>query len=198
MNILLALITAFVTTQISYEDAMYDMVMEQAINHCRNADPELVDRYLIRDLIMIEKSHEVPNALKGMILASACYESGYNPKAKGDRKFSKNKKTPKAIGLFQMWPWWENEKYGYGIERTDARASADAYIRHIKKQIPAVKKNCKFKTDKRIWIAAWVHAIRKPKDGGRCHERPKHLRILRKWHKNIKNSYKYPGFTWEQ
>ena len=189
------LLTVIGVAQTSYQDAMYDMLTDQAINNCRNADPDSVDEYLIRDLIMIEKNHNVPDSLKGMLLASACYESGYNPKAKGDRKFSKNKKDPKAIGLFQMWPWWEDEKYGYGIDRKDPRASADAYIRHIKKQIFPVKKTCKYKSKKRIWIAAWVHAIRKPKEGGRCNERPKHLRTLKKWHRNIKNAYKYPGFT---
>ena len=49
-----------------------------------------------------------------------------------------------------------------------------------------VKKECRFRSEEKIWVAAWVRAIRKPKPGGRCYERPYHLRVLRRWQKNIK------------
>ncbi len=167
------------------ETQMYDLVLEQAVNNCKNKNAKDVDIDLLTKLISVEKEYNLPDDLKGMLLSAACYESGYNPEAKGDHKFSKNKKTPKAIGLFQMWPWWENKKYGYGIDRTCPEQSADAYMRHIHKQIKKVKKRCFFKTEERIWISAWVHAIRKPKKKGRCYEKPLHLALLKRWHKNI-------------
>ena len=115
-----------------------------------------------------------------MLLASACYESGFNPYARGDHKFSKRNK-PKAIGLFQMWKWWER---AYNIDRTNPVDAATAYMKHIKKQYD--KSNCKFRSEERKWIAAWVTAIRSAKKGGRCYEKPKHLKLLRKWHRKIK------------
>jgi hypothetical protein len=61
---------------------------------------------------------------------------------------------------------------------------------HIKRQIPKVKKRCKYRTRLKTWVAAWVHAIRKPKPEGRCYEKPKHYRLLRKWHREIYNKRK--------
>ena len=165
---------------------LYTDIHEQAVNNCRNIKPEKVDRRLLWELIEIEASWDPPDELKGMLLAAACYESGYNPKAKGDRKFSKDKKTPKAHGLFQMWPWWESSRWGYSIKRTDPYQAAAAFMQHIYKMRTKAKKVCRFKSEEKIWIAAWVHAIRKPKPGGRCQERPLHLSVLRRWQKNIK------------
>ena len=165
---------------------LYTDIYEQAINDCRNTRPETIDRQLLWDLIKIESSWDPPDELKGMILAAACYESGYNPHARGDRKFSKDKKTPKALGLFQMWPWWESSRWGYSIKRTDPYQSANAFMSHIQKMLKKVKRTCRFKTQEKLWIAAWVHSIRKPKPSGRCYERPLHLRVLRRWQKNIK------------
>jgi len=171
--------------QILSEPNMYDLVLDQAIHNCKNKNSADVDIEILKTLISVEKEYQLPDKMKGLLLSSACYESGYNPDALGDRKFSKNKKKPKAVGLFQMWPWWENKKYGYGIDRTSPEASARAYISHIYKQVDKVKKRCFFKTQERIWISAWVHAIRKPKKEGRCYEKPLHLTVLKRWHRNI-------------
>ena len=162
----------------------YQEIREMAINNCKNKRPHKVDVELIDLLIEIEKNFNPPANLRGMLLSAACLESGYNPKAKGDHKFSKNKKTPRAIGLLQQWRWYE--KY-YGTVRTDASSSANTWMQHITRQIPKVKKRCKFKTAKRVWIAAWVHGIRAPKAGGRCYEKPNHYKLLKKWHRKIRN-----------
>lgn len=163
-------------------------ILYEAQNNCRSAIAKNVDMKLLKQILAIEKQYNVPDSLRGMILASACQESGYNPKAKGDRKFSKDKKTPKAIGLFQMWPWWKSKKWGYGIDRTDPNTSAHAYLDHITKQLPKVRRKCKIskRRVKTNWVVAWVTGIRGYKKEGRCNERPKHLRTLRKWHRNIK------------
>lgn len=175
------------------EDLKY-LMMEQALFSCPNvSDYSKVDESILETIWQAEERYDVPYNLKGMALAAACYESGFNTRAKGDHKFSAFNK-PKAIGLFQMWPWWTNKKYGYGVERSNPRQAAEAWMAHISKMIPKVKKSCKFKSKERIWIAAWVRAIRKPKKiGTRCNERPKHLRLLKAWHRNIARDCKIPG-----
>lgn len=163
----------------------YQQIVHQAHTNCKNRKPEKVDVSLLWKLVEVEKHHKVPKGLQGMLLAAACSESGYNPNALGDRKFSKKRK-PKAVGILQLWPWWERGKYGYKVNRRDPIASAHAWLTHITRQIPKVKRKCKFRAKKKVWIAAWVTAIRAPKAGGRCYEKPKHLRVLKKWKRAIK------------
>ena len=139
---------------------------------------------LLRRLVDVEKVYKVPKPMQGMILAAACAESGYNPKAKGDRKFSRSKKKPMAIGLLQLWPIYE--KMYPGLDRTDPIAAAHAWMKHIVRQIPKVRRKCKYRTTSKIWVAAWVTGIRYYKPTGRCKEKPKHLRILKKWQRAIK------------
>ncbi len=176
----------YVKPVIRYDQASitYDELLDQAVVNCKNAKPENIDYDLLDKLVEIEKKYSPPPELRGMILAAACQESGFNPKARGDHKFSKSGKKPLAHGLFQMWPWWENPK-GYAVDRDDPIQSAEAWIKHITKQIKHIKRTCNYKTQKRIWIAAWVRAIRAPKEGGRCLEVPRHYRLLKRWHKNI-------------
>jgi hypothetical protein len=138
---------------------------------------------MIDMLIEIEQSFNPPSEMRGMLLSAACSESGYNPNAKGDRKFSKNKRTPMAIGILQLWPIYE--KMFPGLDRTNPKQAAVAWMKHIVKKIPKVKRQCKYKKPEKVWLAAWVTGIRYKKPGGRCKERPLHYRILKKWHKNI-------------
>jgi hypothetical protein len=56
-------------------------------------------------------------------------------------------------------------------------------MKHIARMIPKVKKQCRYKTPEKIWLAAWVTGIRYKKKGGRCREKPKHLRYLKKMHR---------------
>lgn len=161
---------------ISYEELRY-----YALYDCHNNKNP--DDALVGALIEIEKTFNPPPEMRGMLLAAACMESGFNPSAKGDRSFSKDKKTPMAIGLLQQWSFYE--KF-YGINRTDPFGAATSWMRHIVRQIPKVKKLCKYKTKKRIWLAAWVTGIRSKKVGGRCNETPKHYKLLKRWHNSIK------------
>ena len=167
------------TSQISDNEILYE-----AKYNCRSAKPERVNEPLLKSLLKIEKDYGVPGSLRGLLLAAACQESGYNPNAKGDHKFSKKRK-PKAIGLFQMWRWWEKS---YNIDRRDPISAAHAYLTHITRQLPKVRRKCKIsrRHTKRNWIVAWVTGIRGYKKEGRCNQRPKHLRTLKKWHRSIK------------
>ena len=54
------------------------------------------------------------------------------------RKFSKSKKKPMAIGILQLWPIYE--KMYPGLDRTNPQQSAEAWMNHIVKKIPKVKR----------------------------------------------------------
>ena len=159
----------------------YDELRFYALHECKNnfnPSPQLIDT-----LIAIEKEYNPPPEMRGMLLAAACKESGYNTFAKGDHKFSKSKKKAMAIGMMQLWPIWE--RMYPGLDRQNAEQSAHAWMTHIVSKIPKVKRQCKYRTDAKIWLAAWVTGIRYKKAGGRCNERPTHYRLLKKWHRGI-------------
>jgi hypothetical protein len=166
---------------------VYDLLYDEALYNCPNAGSENIDLNILDILVKVEKEYDIPCSLRGMLLAAACYESGYNPEALGDRSFSKRNK-PLAVGILQLWPWWTKAKYGYNVDRRNPEQSARAWMSHIASRLPKVKKSCRFKDKERLWVAAWVHAIRKPKKGGRCYEKPNHLKLLKKWHKSIKKN----------
>ncbi len=165
------------------ESPTYEEVLYQAIHNCYDVNPEKVDIQLLERLIEVEKEFNVPPRFRGMILAAACQESRYSPLAKGDRKFSKSKKKPMAIGILQLWPFYERR---YEIDRKNPLQSARAWMQHIAKQLPKVKKQCRHRSEYKLWVAAWVTGVRYKKPEGRCNEVPKHLRVLKRWHKNIK------------
>jgi|TARA_R110000823_G_scaffold311014_1_gene436239 hypothetical protein len=160
----------------------YEELHDEALFNCPFSKPSAEREAIINTLINVEKKFNLPPSLRGMLLSAACHESGFNPDARGDHKFSKNKKAM-AIGLFQMWPWWEKH---YKIDRADPIQAASAYLSHVKSKLNKVKNMCRLRTPERTWVVAWVTAIRAPKDGGRCKEKPKFYRILKRWHTSIK------------
>jgi hypothetical protein len=179
--------TQFIKPTLNMPEApiAYYELAEVAIENCKNASPMHIDEDLIWTLVEIEKKYNLPPSLRGMLLAAACHESGFNPNAEGDRKFSKHGR-PMAIGLFQMWKWWEKK---YKIDRRDPSESAEAYMKHVNKQLKKVKKMCRYRTpgqQKGLWLSSWATAIRAPKSGGRCGERPKFYKVLKRWHKQIR------------
>ena len=180
-----AIAVMLLTTPVDYEPTYESLIFEAKYN-CKTANPEKVDDKILEDLVEIEKKYGVPSSLKGMILAASCMESGHNPKAKGDYRIVKNKKLPMAIGILQQWPWYEKT---YNIDRTNHIQAADAWMKHIHKKVHMVRRTCGFKNERKRWIAGWVTAIRYPKPGGRCFEKPRHLRVLKKWHRKIKESH---------
>ena len=118
-------------------------------------------------LMKIEEEMGVPSEMRGMTLAAACVESTFNSKAEGDHKFSKDKKTPVAIGILQLWPNYEKE---YKIDRRDVESSARAWLKRIKGQVKPAERMCKTKSVTESWRVAWVTGVRAPKHGGRCKE----------------------------
>ena len=167
------------------KEMTYEELHDEALFDCPFASPDGKKQKIIEVLIEVEKSHNLPSSLRGMLLAAACHESGYNPEAKGDHKFSKKRK-PMAIGLFQMWPWWEGAPYK--VDRRNPRQSADVYLIHVKSKLERVKYFCRHRSVERMWLTAWATAIRAPKASGRCGEIPKFYYILKRWHKSIKDS----------
>ena len=131
-----------------------------------------------RQMLEVEKLMGVPKQFHGMSLAAACLESGFNPKAKGDKRGKKYK----AIGVLQLWPFYIK---AYGTKRTDPVSSTKSWLKHIMRMLPKVKKQCRFRSTKRLWIAAWVTGIRYKKPGGRCNEKPLHYKQLKKIRKAI-------------
>lgn len=164
----------------------YDELTYYALYECKNNREPSLD--IISRLIRIEKSFNPPPEMRGMILAAACMESGFNPNAKGDRKFSRDKKTPMAVGILQQWKIYE--KIFPGMDRTNIESAATTWMQHIINRIPKVRRQCKYKADKKIWLAAWVTGVRYKKKGGRCRERPTHYRLLRRWHSDIRRDRK--------
>ena len=114
--------------KITVQTITYDEIHDQAVFNCPFAKPSTEKQKIIEQLIEVEKKHNLPLELRGMLLAAACHESGFNNQADGDHKFSKSKKAM-ALGLFQMWPWWEKH---YKIDRTDPEQSASAYLSPVK------------------------------------------------------------------
>ncbi len=134
---------------------------------------------IARKMLAVEKSMGVPKEFHGMSLAAACLESAFNPFAKGDKRGKKFK----AIGILQLWPWYEK---AYGAIRTDVVSSTASWLKHIMIMIPKVKKQCRYRSTEKIWVAAWVTGVRYRKPGGRCKERPLHYKQLKKVRKAMK------------
>ena len=128
-------------------------------------------------LLRTEREMEIPASMRGMTLAAACIESGFNNEAEGDHSFSKDGHSPMAIGILQLWPCYEKT---YNADRLDTNSSARAWLKNIKKQIKNVKKVCGVTDEVEIWKASWVHGVRAPKKGGRCNEVVKHWQLFRK------------------
>ena len=185
----------FATPSYSHSaEISYNEIFHQGVYHCKNrsrASMKQTHIDMIRLMIKVEQGFNVPKQLRGMLVAAACSESGYNPSARGDfrmrKRRGKMRRIPMAIGILQQWPWYESF---YKINRRDPTEAAFSWMSHIKRQIPKVKKRCKPRNKKKLWIAAWVHGIRAPKQGGRCKEAPLHLKILKRWHKNIRRDHR--------
>ena len=134
-TIFILISSAFTPTQCGVDALDYENIVNIAATECKYAKSDNIDDDLLWSLVEIEKKYNVPYELRGMILAAACMESGYNPNAKGDRKFSKSKKRPMAIGILQQWPIYEKM---YNTVRTDPVSAADTWMKHIVKMLPKV------------------------------------------------------------
>ena len=155
------------TTHISQYD---QELISLAKNTCENARKDLVDEVFLSRLLEIEKTLGVPFEYRGMVLAAACNESGYNRLAVGD--------GGKAVGILQMWPWWKSR---FGVDRRDPYAAANAWVSQILRTVPKAVKRC---GKRRGFLAAWSWVAAGPK-GWRCRA-PRHYTRLRHWYRDIK------------
>jgi hypothetical protein len=138
-------------------DPFEEAILDRALLCNRMRTP--VDRAFLRKLLTLEERFAVPRTLRGMLLAAACHESGFDASNEGDHKFSHDGR-PKAIGLLQMWPWWEDH---YKIDRRDPKQAAIAWLTHITEQLNKTRAACGYrKGSERLWVAAWVRAVRAP------------------------------------
>ena len=144
-----------------------DELVDAAPKYCKNAAKKVVDRQLLSKLLEIEAQNGVPGRLRGMTLAAACHESGFSRDAVGD--------NGKAIGWFQLHPWWER----YGVDRRDPISSANAWVARIAANVKRAKK----KKCSDPWVSAWAYVASGPK-GWRCRA-PRHWTLLKKWKRKI-------------
>ena len=94
------------SSDLSYD---YNDLINEAYN-CRNAKEKTLQTGIVEKLVEIEdfyfQAYDIPEDLRGMLLAAACVESGYDARAKGDWKITfKTKKHPRAKGILQFWHW---------------------------------------------------------------------------------------------
>ena len=153
------------------EEVFEEVLLYTALTQCKNANPSKTDPQLLRDLLQIEKNAGVPAKYRGMVLAAACNESGYRANGrKGDRG--------KAVGILQMWPWWEKR---FKVKRTDPYSSAQAWVHQIMRTVPKARKKC---GKRRAFVSAWAWVASGPKKW-KCRS-PRHYTRLRRWHRLIK------------
>ena len=182
--IVLSIITA---NNLSYD---YSDLINEAYE-CRNAKQKVLDTGIVEKLVEIEdlyfQAYRIPEDLRGMLLAAACVESGYDARAKGDWKITfKTKKHPRAKGILQFWHWAEKE---YGLNRLDPIQSAHVWMIHVANT--RHKDRCRGYrlTNKQKWLGAWAQAVRgrlTKENRYRCFQRTKHWKKLKKWKRNIK------------
>ena len=160
------------TTPTAWESALLDQAAT-----CAEVTPET--RTMLLKMLRIEADAEIPAHARGITVAIACIEAKYNPKAEGDHKFSKDGKTPMAVGLFQMWPFWKQFK----VDRRDPYAATKVWLNFVKARMAYVERTCKPKTDEQKWSAAIAYSMMGP--GKRCGQTTNHHRLLKKWQQHI-------------
>jgi hypothetical protein len=173
----------------------YEEIKEIAMNSCPYKKYEKINENIIDDLIKIEdyffKTYGFPEELRGMVLAAACNESGYNPLAKGDwRKTKRGKRVARAHGILQLWPWWIKR---YKVNRFNHIESAKAWLSHIVRQRKKIEK--KRQCGKRIsnvrkWVVAWVQVTRgrlTKENNYRCGQAPSHYKRLKRWRRTLRS-----------
>jgi len=167
--------------------------VEYSAAHCHAVRKNrVVDKGMLLQFLEIEREVGIPKRFRGMSVAKACTESGYNPRARGDC-YGKNGKCL-AVGIIQLHPC-------YDVKRTDPIASMRFYLEKIKRDASSKKlrRHCpgvKTKADR--WQTAWVRVNRGPnirtagmlvrKNGKpirRCSGVPHGLRKLRYWNRSI-------------
>lgn len=152
-------------------------LLDQAAT-CAEVTPKT--RTMLLKMLRIEADQGLPEHVRGITVAIACVEAKYNPKAEGDHKFSKDGKSPMAIGLFQMWPFWKSV---YKVDRRDPYAATKVWLSFVKDRLAYVERTCKPKSEEQKWASAVAYSMMGP--GKRCRQKSSHHRLLDKWHSSM-------------
>jgi len=157
-----------------------DLLANKAVALCRRVRKKKIKMatHNAHRLLRVERQIGIPDLMYGMTLAAACLESAFNERAEGDHKFSKKRK-PLAIGILQLWSWVKQ----YKVNRMNLESSSMFWLNHIVRQRQKTKRKCRPRSALRSWRQAWVTAVRFPKKGGRCREKPRHWRLFLKLQK---------------
>ena len=149
------------------------LLIDTAASLCKNAKKP-VNKALLGELMALEVKHKVPTYARGITLAAACRESGYrsNPR-RGD--------GGKAVGILQMWPWWER---AYPFKRTQALKAVDVWLTHINKSTKKARRKCKKPWRAFLIAQAWISS---GPQKWRCRY-SRHYRLLRRWRRLVKKS----------
>lgn len=164
----------------SDETPLEKAILDRALK-CEGAK---APRKFLLDILRQEEVIGVPLRLRGFSLAAACIESRFDPNAEGDHKFSKDGKTPVAIGLYQQWPWWSKSPTGPKINRRNPQQATKSWLAHVARQVPSMQRKCGFNSVKHqdaLWKAAWVTAVRAPAKKPWCRSQFSHWDLFREW-----------------
>ena len=154
-----------------------EMFATRAVQMCSRVTSDRVEaaqKNALR-LLQIESEMGIPEMMRGMTLAAACMESGFKEKAQGDHRFDP-KGRPKAIGILQLWPWVKK----YDVKRRELESSGRFWVGHVQRVKAKTDRICQAKSKEKRWQQAWVTAVRAPKKGGRCRERPLHWKMFKR------------------
>lgn len=192
--IILSLVFAMTTSSYIPEFSDQELV-EYAVHNCRNVKaPASVDQDFLHWMLDRERYYGVPMSLRGMTLAAACNESGYNENAKGDwttvQKRGRKYRHSRARGIMQLWPWFAKK---YGVNRHDRYENVDVWLYHMRGRLDeTVPKYCPKKwKEKKRWLAAWVQTTRgriNKANRYRCYQRASHYKMLTRWYRAIRKT----------
>lgn len=151
------------------------------------------DYTLLNTMLLLERVHGIPDELRGFTLVAACTESGFNPLARGDwrtiMKRGKARRVSRAIGLLQLWPWWERK---FDVDRRNPYQSTNAWLRHAADRFEAVsRKQCpKRWSERRKWQVAFTQVARgrvSKKNRYRCYQKSSHVKRFDRWQRRRKS-----------
>lgn len=153
-------------------------LVEQAMT-CRNATSP--DPYRLLSFLRMEELAGVHEEARGIVLATACVESGYLSAAMGDCNYGYRR--CQAHGMMQLWPWWERR---YNVDRFNAHHSVSAYLHHVTRQLAKATRLCRV-SGAAAWRVAEVRAVRAA-GHKRCRQQSAHWKLLKRWAKRIRKA----------
>jgi hypothetical protein len=147
---------------------------------------------IVDQLLRIETAAGFRGPARGLLVAAACNESGFNPAALGDWhdlitgvrcKNNTPGCAPRSYGILQFQGWAKRKIKRWatkpGDPRFDLVASATYWARHVVAQIPRVRRECGYPDELNTWRAAHRTAIVRPKCGRYRYRRGK--QVCAKW-----------------